>query len=80
MSKKMSGSDIIHPGKRAEGAQSCEQCGTKRGMPHKRTGETVRLRPFFIDGDSNNCRRDNIVSVCGVCESMLGKLIKRRAA
>lgn len=44
----------------------CDKCGFK--SPHKEV-----FRVFHIDGNLDNCRRNNLKTVCANCRSILSK-------
>lgn len=44
----------------------CEKCGVK--SPHREI-----FRVFHIDGDLNNCRHNNLKTICSNCAHILAK-------
>lgn len=45
---------------------SCDKCGFR--SPHKEV-----FRVFHVDGDLNNCRPNNLKTVCANCAAVLSK-------
>ena len=51
----------------------CDVCKCRVNIPHNRTGEYVKCKEVFNDGDPKNRLRTNITLLCHVCRAAIKK-------
>lgn len=53
----------------ARAGYRCEGCGVPQGLPHPRTGKSVRLQCAHLNHDVTDNRPANIAAFCAACHA-----------